>query len=72
MLFVNALLLRIDEPLYIRAILHIGVTCDWLYGSLLLDNIIFNLNRNIVYKVFFYYLLFWGTVHWGNCRVIDL
>ena len=44
MLCVNALLLRIDEPLYIRAILHIGVTCDWLYGSLLLDNVIFNLN----------------------------
>ena len=60
MLFVNALLLRIDEPLYIRAILHIGVTCDWLYGSLLLDNVIFNLNL----KFFFNYFggLFTGAI----------
>ena len=51
-LCVTELLLRIDEPLYISAILRIAVTWDWLVGSLLLYNIIFNWNKNIVYKVF--------------------
>ena len=51
MLFVNALLLRIDEPLYIRAILHIAL-CGKHNGGR-------ELFLRIKFKYLTFYFLIW-------------